>query len=230
MRPFVSVVIPAYNEAAIIPVTVAALQRSGTFDEIVVIDDGSRDGTAATARRAGARVVRFAENRGKGAALNVGITAAHGDIVVLLDADLGESAAEADKLVAPVVRDEADLVIAAFPTVGGRSGFGLVQTMARLAVRTLAGLDVRSPLSGQRAIRRRVLDGIGALAGGFGVEVGLTIDAARAGYRVIEVPVAMEHRRTGRDLAGFLHRGRQFVHVAGALVPRFLRYRQRVRR
>lgn len=225
MKPSVSVVIPAYNEAATLPRTLAALRRLGCFDELVVVDDGSQDGSAAAARGEGARVVRLTGNRGKGAALRVGISAARGDIIVLLDADLGDSAAEAVKLVAPVLRDEADLVIGAFPVVGGPSGFGLVQTMARLAVRTLAGVDVSSPLSGQRAVRRRVLDGVQSLADGFGVEVALTIDAARAGYRVVEIPVAMQHRKTGRNWTGFWHRGRQFVHVAGALAPRLLRRR-----
>lgn len=219
----VSVVIPAYNEAAFLPATLAALGHLRKYDDIVVVDDGSTDETAYVARRGGARVVRLSGNRGKGAALQAGIVAARGDIIVLLDADLGQSAAEAAKLIGPVLRDEADLVIGAFPSPDGSSGFGLVQQMARVAVRKLVGLRVHSPLSGQRAVKRKVLEKVGPLAGGFGVEVGLTIDAARAGFRVMEVPVAMQHRRTGRDVAGFLHRGRQFIHVTGALSYRWWR-------
>ena len=89
--------------------------------------------------------------------------------------------------------------------------------------RARGGVAVAAPLSGQRAMRRDVLDAVGDLAGGFGVEVGLTIDAAQAGFRVMEVPVAMRHRETGRDVAGFLHRGRQLVHVARALARRAAR-------
>lgn len=219
----VSVVIPAFNEAAALPHTLRALGRLTAVTEVVVVDDGSVDGTAAVARQHGARVLRLRENRGKGAALEAGIELAKSDVLVLLDADLGATAVEAAKLVAPILSDEADLVVGAFTAAKGASGFGLVQATARFAVRHLAGLHMKSPLSGQRALKRAVLDAVGGLAGGFGVEAALTIDAARAGFRVIEVPVAMSHRRTGRDVAGFVHRGRQFVHVAAALAPRLWR-------
>jgi hypothetical protein len=79
------------------------------------------------------------------------------------------------------------------------------------------------PLSGQRAIRRNVLDSVRPLAPGFGVEVAMTIDAVRAGFRVLEVPVAMEHAVTGRDVAGFLHRGRQGLDLLRATLPRLAR-------
>lgn len=221
----VSVVIPAYNEADVLPATLAALRRWRQADEIVVVDDGSGDGTADVARRAGARIVRLPRNVGKGKALQAGVAAARGQVLVLLDADLGATASEAAKLAAPVLRDEADLVIGAFPRSDRPSGFGLVEAVARFAVRTLTGLEVRSPLSGQRALSRRALSKVGRLAGGFGVEAALTIDAVQSGLRVLEVPVAMRHRKTGRDVAGFLHRGRQFLHVACALAPRFWRSR-----
>lgn len=219
----VSVIIPAYNEAAALPQTLHALRGLTEAAEIVVVDDGSDDDTADVARQHGVRVLRLAQNRGKGAALEAGVDVARGRVLVLLDADLGSTAAEAAKLMGPVLRDEADLVIGAFPAMNGHAGFGLVQTTARIAVRHLAGLHMQSPLSGQRAVKRVVLETVGGLAGGFGVEAALTIDAARAGFRVMEVPVAMRHRRTGRDVAGFVHRGRQFLHVARALAPRLWR-------
>ncbi|MDI3281269.1 MAG: glycosyltransferase family 2 protein, partial [Bacillota bacterium] len=81
--------------------------------------------------------------------------------------------------------------------------------------------------SGQRAVRRRVLEAVGGFADGFGAEVALTIDAARCGFRIGEVPVEMWHAETGRDLAGFWHRGIQFCQVARSLWPRFWGSRRR---
>lgn len=220
-RPKVSVLIPAYNEAERIGKTVRGVQQSGVADEIIVIDDGSTDGTAELARMAGATVLFHPRRRGKGEALNYGIQVARGEILVFLDGDLGESAGELRRLVAPVLQGEADMTIARFPTVPGSGGFGLVKGLARWGIRCLTGLQMESPLSGQRALRREVVEEVGPLASGFGVELALTIDAARRGYRLLEVPVEMTHALTGRDLAGFLHRGRQFLHVWKALWPRF---------
>ncbi|HLT58056.1 MAG TPA: glycosyltransferase family 2 protein [Limnochordales bacterium] len=216
----VSAIIPAYNEAAILPATVAALRAVPGIHEVVVVDDGSTDETAALARGLGCRVVQLGRNRGKGAALAAGVAAAAGQVLLLLDADLGPSAREAGRLLSPILAGEADMVIGRLPPARGPGGFGLVKALAGAGIRWLTGLSLAAPLSGQRAVRREVLAALPGLAGGFGVEVGLTIDAARAGFRVVEVPVAMEHRETGRDMAGFWHRGRQLWHVAGALARR----------
>lgn len=216
-------VIPAYNEERNLPATVAALRMLPEVDEIVVVDDGSADGTGSVAEELGCRVVRFARNQGKGAALTAGARAANGDILVFLDADLGASAAEARRLLSPVMAGEADMVIGCLPSARRPGGLGLVKTLAAAGVRWLAGMPATAALSGQRALRRAVLEAVGELSAGFGVEVGLTIDAARAGFRVLEVPVAMHHRETGRDVRGFLHRGRQLVHVCRALARRAMR-------
>src|SRR5690606_32026743 len=90
----VSVIVPAYNEARALPATLAAVRRL-PIDEVIVVDDGSSDGTGPTARRCGAEVVRLPANQGKGAALSAGLSTARGDVLLLLDADLGASACEA---------------------------------------------------------------------------------------------------------------------------------------
>ncbi|NLB18101.1 MAG: hypothetical protein GX825_05070 [Syntrophomonadaceae bacterium] len=80
------------------------------------------------------------------------------------------------------------------------------------------GLLVREPLSGQRAMTIEVLEAILPFHSGYGIEIGMTIRAVRNGYRVMEVPVNMSHAETGRDLKGFIHRGRQFLDVGKVLI------------
>jgi glycosyltransferase involved in cell wall biosynthesis len=212
-----SVVVPAYNEEQRIGETVAALRALDGVHEVLVVNDGSSDGTSVEAASAGAIVLDMPRNSGKAAAVAVGMRACRGDIVAMVDADLGATAAQASLLIAPVTRGEADMTIAAFTgRPRAKAGFGLVMRLARWGIFRATGLSMASPLSGQRAMRRQVWDALQS-ATGFGVEVALTIDAARAGHRVLEVPVAMTHRATGRDLAGIRHRGRQFAAVAREL-------------
>lgn len=216
----VAVVIPAWNEAGRIGQTVRAVKGLASVHSLLVVDDGSTDATAAEARAAGAEVLTLPHNAGKGEALRAGVSHCRADIILLLDADLEDSAAMAGALIGPVARNEADMTIAQF--IDARpAGFGLVRALARWGIRMLTGLAMESPLSGQRAVRREILDQVG-LAPGWGSEVALTIDAARLGYRVQEVPVRMHHRQTGRTWGGFVHRGRQFADVARALIHRWL--------
>jgi len=95
-----------------------------------------------------------------------------------------------------------------------------VMNTARTGIRWLTGVCVREPLSGQRALNRRVVEAAYPLAPGFGLEVALTIDALRAGLRVLEVDTKLTHEPTGRSLAGFVHRARQLAHVVRALLAR----------
>ena len=98
--------------------------------------------------------------------------------------------------------------------VGG--GFGVALRFARWAIRSRSGYEAGAPISGQRAMRAEVLRAVLPFAAGFGMEIGMTVDAVRAGYRVAEVELDLEHRATGRTLGGFLHRGgqlRDFVRV-----------------
>lgn len=211
--------VPAYNEAAHIAATIEAIRDTRAIDEVIVVDDGSADETAHIARAAGATVVVLPENRGKGEALEAGMSAAGGaEVVALLDADLGPSAHEVIALLKPVLSGEADMTIAAFPQPAQKAGFGLVKGLARWGIVRFGGsFDARSPLSGQRVLNRAALVACRPFESGYGVEVALTIRALRAGLRVVEVPTTMTHAATGRDVAGFVHRGTQFVHVAAAL-------------
>jgi len=213
----VTILVPAYNEAAYIQQTVKALGGLPYIREILVVDDGSNDNTAALAKQAGALVIKQQINQGKGSALNKGLKAAKGAVVCFVDADLGGSAAEAIKLYLPIRDKKADLVIGSFPKPRIKGGFGIATKVAKLGLYIFTGTKFLSPLSGQRAMGMETALELAPFANGFGVEVGLTIDASRKGYQLLEVPVDMHHRESKRDLSGFRHRGRQCYHVARVL-------------
>lgn len=214
----ISAIIPAYNEVERIGATIAALRQVPQVDEILVVDDGSTDSTSRQAEMAGADLVLRQQRQGKGGALNTALALAQGNILLLLDADLGASATEARRLLEPVLQDTADMTIATFSTLPGRGGgMGMVVRLARWGIQALTGHCMQAPLSGQRAVRREVVEACGGFAPGWGVEVALTIQALRRGYRVQEVATQMAHRVTGRDLAAIQHRGKQFFGVARTL-------------
>ena len=184
--------------------------------EVIVADDGSLDGTAEAAERAGARVLRL-PSRGKGQALTLAEREARPGPLLVCDADLdGDLTALADA--------DADLAIAVFAERQG-GGFGIAKRAARALVRARSGFVPEEPLSGQRAFSERARAVCFPLAAGFGCEVGATIDAARAGLRVSELELQLRHRVTGRDAAGFLHRGRQLVDALLACGPQGRNFR-----
>jgi glycosyltransferase involved in cell wall biosynthesis len=206
-----AVVIAAHDEADRIGATVAAVRDAFPGALVVVADDGSSDGTAAVAQAAGAQVARLERRVGKGGAASRGAALAlEGDpeLILLCDADLAASAARLQPLLDAVAAGDADLAVAVFARrVGG--GFGVAVGFAHWAIRNLVGLDLQAPISGQRAMRADVLRAVTPFAPRFGMEIGMTVDAVRAGYRVGEVEVDLEHRATGRTWRGFVHRFRQ---------------------
>ncbi|MGQ9523402.1 MAG: glycosyltransferase family 2 protein [Armatimonadota bacterium] len=225
----ISVIIPAYNEADSIAAAVrSALSIPGTT-EVIVVDDGSADATAVLAQQAGAvRVISHPRNMGKGAAMNTGWRAANCEILLFLDADLGDTTSEGRKLVDPVLTDTADVTIAKFRRGARGGGLGLALRLARWGVKMLTGRAVEFPLSGQRCMRRSVIQAIGGFSPRFGVETAMTIDILRCGFRVLEVDTCMTHRITGRDAAGFIHRGRQLADIAWVLLAKAVCGRTRI--
>lgn len=217
-RNRVSVLIPAHNEEERIHDTVKGAFAIPGVTQVVVVDDASSDRTAEIAAGAGAQVKVLDRNVGKGQAMNEGATLLTGEVVLLLDGDLGDSSTGAAALLEPVLKGEADMTVAVFPGGSKKAGFGLVKGLARRGIKVYTGLEMTAPLSGQRAITRQGLLAVLPFAGGYGVEVALTVKAARKGLRVKEVPVSMSHKETGRDLKGFMHRGRQFCHVFKTLL------------
>ena len=165
-----AVLVAARDEESGITRTVESLRIAFPGAEVIVADDGSRDGTAEAAERAGARVLRLPA-RGKGQALTVGERAAPAGRLLLVDADL-----EGD--LAKLAGADGDLAIAAFADRQG-GGFGIAKRTGRMLVRALSGFSPSEPLSGQRALSRAARETCFPLAAGFGCEVRMTIDAVR---------------------------------------------------
>jgi glycosyltransferase involved in cell wall biosynthesis len=220
-------IVAARNEADRVGETVRALRRAFPGARIWVADDASEDGTAEVALAAGAEVVSRGRPHGKGANVSAAAEAALSvepppRTVLLCDGDLGASAAQLAPLTEAVEAGECDLAVAAFRRrVGG--GFGVALRFAHWAIRRLCGAETKAPISGQRAMRVEVLRAVLPFAPSYGMEIGITVDAVRAGYRLREYELDLEHRATGKSFAGFVHRARQLRDFARV-------YRSRTRR
>ena len=190
--------------------TIVRLRSQFPDAAIIVADDGSRDLTKQAAEAAGADVVRTAR-LGKGEALNAAERVAPPGPLLLCDADV-----EGD--VRPLAETPCDLSIAMFSRrIGG--GFGLAKETARRLILARTGFDAREPLSGQRYLTQRARVACFPLARGFGCELRMTVDALDAGLAVEEVELALEHRPTGKTLAGFKHRATQLFDATLAAGP-----------
>jgi Glycosyl transferase family 2 len=211
-----AVLVAARDEESTVAAAVAALRRSFPEATVIVADDGSRDDTVAEAERAGAEVLRL-PRRGKGQALTLAEREAPRGALVVCDADLAGD-------LRPLLDGEQDLVIAAFAERQG-GGFGLAKSAGRVLIRGLSGYESREPLSGQRTLSAAARERCFPLAAGFGCEVRMTIDAVRGGLTVTERELQLRHRPTGRDVAGFAHRGRQLLDALLACGPLGVNFR-----
>jgi glycosyltransferase involved in cell wall biosynthesis len=184
--------IPAYNEVARVGEVVA--QARPQVDEVIVVDDGSDDGTAAAAEKAGARVLRHEQNRGKGGAIATALDyfgRSDAEFAILLDADGQHDPAEIAKFVETAGREQADIV------VGTRMGdTGAMPVVRRLTneftswvTSRLAGQRIPDSQCGYRLLRRNVLEDLRLSTARFETETEMLIQAARAGHRIISIPI-----------------------------------------
>ncbi|MCR9164313.1 MAG: glycosyltransferase family 2 protein [Nannocystaceae bacterium] len=196
----VTVILAALDEAANIgPVVRGCLPH---VDEVLVVDDGSTDDTAAIAARAGARVISLSRNRGKGVAVRRGAIEASGDVLVFMDAD-GQDDPE-DLPVLLLALERADMVIGS--RFMGRFEADAItplhawgnKALTRL-VNVLFGAHLTDTQAGFRAIGRERFLSADVAATGYDVEVDLVTSILRAGGRIIEVPVTRRARTSGRS-------------------------------
>ena len=202
-----AVIVTAWNEEERLAETLRALKAAFPGERILVADDASSDATPHIALQEGAELVRAPKRLGKGGVANLAIENLRrsGPLpsVVLCDGDLGASAGKLTELVG-----KGDLAVAVFSKrVGG--GFGVALGFAAWAIKRLTGLERAAPISGQRALTAECAEAVTPFAPGFGMEIGMTVDAHRAGMKLVEVELDLDHRATGRTAPGFIHRARQ---------------------
>jgi glycosyltransferase involved in cell wall biosynthesis len=230
-EPFLSIVIPAYNEAGRIASSLAAIEnyvRGKNFPiEIIVVDDGSTDNTVEIASTfAGSRLLRNARNRGKGFSVQHGILEARGELVLFTDADLSAPIEEADKLLAAMEFSHADAVVGSRALA--RELIGAHQSPFRewggrffnLLVQIFTGLRIHDTQCGFKLFRRETTRRAFELQRverfGFDPEILFLID--RLGGKIVEVPVRWNH-----DPATKVHYLRDSLHMTSDLVA--LRWR-----
>lgn len=238
----VACIIPARDAASRIQATVRAARALPGVEVVIVTDDGSTDETARYAAASGAIIAAHQRARGRAAAIESGVNALgvleqrdrrpECGTVVLLDADLGTSASQAQRLIAPVVTERAALAIAIPARVGPapESGSGpeqgpdrdLVDATAARGIAELAGWTPRFPLATNRCLTRRAYELASPLAAGDGADVGMTIDVLRAGLRVTEVEVDFDEPDEPSGLAARFDRARVLADVTRALTARGL--------
>ena len=194
-----SVLIPVYNEAGTIDEILRLVTQEKTDKEIIVVDDGSTDGTreklAAWDGRNGVRVILHDHNRGKGRAVRTALDAAGGDVLIIQDADLEYDPAEYPLLLRPIEAGRADVVFGS-RFVG--SSEHRVQNfwhqqgnrLLTLISNVVTGLNLSDMATCYKAFHRRVAPTLDLQSPGFGVDAEITAKIARAGFRIFEVPVS----------------------------------------
>jgi len=193
----ISVVIPTYNEAPAIAEVIGAVPQNKT-QEIIVVDNGSTDGTAEQAAAAGARVIHE-PRKGYGSACWAGANSVrNGDIIVFLDGDRSDDPAQLERIAAPVIQGQADLVIGS--RIGGKLEKGSMPLHAKLGNRIIVFLlrlfyGVRiTDIGSFRAIRTRVLADLHMEQMTYGWPVEMVVKAARKGLRIQSVPIRYRKR------------------------------------
>jgi len=194
-----SVLIPVYNEAQTIDAILRLVAAEATPKEIIVVDDGSTDGTRERLKswdgRDGVRVILHERNRGKGRAVRTAMEAATGEILIIQDADLEYDPSEYPLLLKPIEAGRADVV---FGSRFAGSAEHRVQhfwhqqgnRLLTLISNVVTGLNLSDMATCYKAFHRRVVPALDLQSPGFGVDAEITAKIARGGFRVFEVPVS----------------------------------------
>lgn len=199
--PRVTVAIPVYDEEATVARVVARVLEGGIADEVLVVDDGSLDGTAAAVegvRDPRVRLLRHPRNRGKGAALRTAIAAATGEVLVVQDADLEYDPADYPVLLDPILEGRADAVFGS-RFLGGPHRVLLFWHYAgnrflTLLSNMITNLNLTDMETGAKAFRMETLRKVTLRQDRFGFEPEVTAKMARAGARIWEVSVSYAGR------------------------------------
>ncbi|MCQ2737619.1 MAG: glycosyltransferase [archaeon] len=182
----VSVIIPAFNEEETVGSVVEVTKKLSYVDEVIVVDDGSKDKTVEEAEKAGAIVISHETNQGKGSAIKTGVKNATGDILAFIDADISNlNTKKIDLMIKPILEGKAEITKTKFSRESGR--------VTELTAKPLLGfffpeLNLEQPLSGQFAGKRSALNKV-KFENDYGVDVGIVLDADVHGISILEVDI-----------------------------------------
>ncbi|OGO78801.1 MAG: hypothetical protein A2Y23_12610 [Clostridiales bacterium GWB2_37_7] len=214
----VTAIVPAFNEGDSIEETIYALKQIKGITEIIAVNDGSSDNTLNILKYIeNIKLINIDRNHGKGYAIKVALPHVMNQYVVLVDADLKSSALEIKKLVEYSPTTNKTMIVAVYPKPSKKGGFGLVKLLSRKSLYILTSQTSDSVLSGQRLASLDFLKQIN-LPDRFGLEFKITLEALRSDINIIDVPINIRHRETGRNIQGFIHRGKQFVNILKVVV------------
>lgn len=218
----VSIIIPAFNEARVIRNVIQNIRQiypDTEKTEILVIDDGSDDGTAEVAMTAGANVIRHPYNKGNGAAIKTGIRSAQGDILVMMDADGQHDPADIDRMLHYI--GEYDMVVGARDGSDQQWHRRLANTFYNILATYLASFTIKDLTSGFRAIRRDIaLSFCYLLPNTFSYPTTLTLTVVKAGYSLKYVPVRVRPR-VGKSKIKLLRDGTRFLIIMVRIIILF---------
>lgn len=182
----VSVVIPAYNEEKTVANVVNVVNELSYVDEVIVVDDGSLDGTVEEAKKSGATVISHTTNQGKGSAISTGFKYSKGDIIAFIDADIYNlDHNKVDSIVEPILKGKTDITKTKFVRESGR----VTELTAKPLLKFFfPEITFEQPLSGQFAGKRSILSKI-KFEKDYGVDVGIVLDADAHGIQIEEVDI-----------------------------------------
>ncbi|MCJ7560413.1 glycosyltransferase family 2 protein [Candidatus Bathyarchaeota archaeon] len=201
----ISVIVPAFNEEGTIAETLKRLSQLqyeiGNL-EIIVVDDGSEDNTSKeVANFANVKYIKHPRNMGKGAALNTGIRESIGEVIVIQDADLEYFPEKIPELVAPILKEDVDIIYGTRLFNGVPEGMSFSHYMGNKMLSFVAammyGVELTDVMTGYKAFRRKVLDSFEMESKGFGIEIELTAKSLCNGWKFKEIPLAYSYRKKG---------------------------------
>lgn len=200
-QPLLSVIMPVYNERNTIETIIAQVMAEPTRKELIIVDDGSKDGTRdwlSTYQRDGVRIIFHECNRGKGAALRTGIEAAHGKILIVQDADLEYDPSEYAQILKPILENKADVVYGSrFLGLGHRVLFfwhSVANKFLTLLSNMFSDLNLTDMETCYKAFRTDLIQRIHLQSDCFGFEPEVTAKIAKTGCRIYEVPITYNGR------------------------------------
>ena len=196
-----SIIIPAFNEAAFLPEVIRRVEETPYDKEIIIVDDGSTDGTREYLKglvSEGIKVIVHEKNMGKGAAMRTGIAVATGDVVIVQDADLEYDPKDYPVLLEPIMQGKADVVYGS-RFLGGphRVLFfwhSIGNSLITLISNMFTDLNLTDMETGYKAFRKKVFEVITIESNRFGFEPEITAKVAKKGFRIYEVPISYSGR------------------------------------